>query len=327
MGINPSYKIFANQQDITSNIQNRLVKLSISDSAGIESDTLNIIVDDSDDRVEIPATGVRLEVLMGYGEELLNMGSFVVDDLSFSSTPQRYTIRASAAPVEGSNTNAMQSQKSRSFENTTLEEVVKTVAAENNLEAFVSQSLKNTLYQNLEQTAESDLNMVTRLANDLNAIAKPAGGKLLFVKQGEGKSSSGEKLATISIVENEVSSYNWRESKSTKAGTVKASYHNLETGETEEVQAGEGEPIFSIKYQYPSKEEAERAARNRLEQNTQNKSTLNIQMAGNASLSAELKLNLTGFRKTINGEWTVKTVQHDFDKSSGYVCNITATRG
>ena len=42
----PDFRIFANQQDVTQLIAERLLSLQIQDEAGIKSDTLTLTLDD-----------------------------------------------------------------------------------------------------------------------------------------------------------------------------------------------------------------------------------------------------------------------------------------
>ena len=57
----------------------------------------------------------------------------------------------------------------------------------------------------------------------------------------------------------------------------------------------------------------------------QNNSKLSITMAGNMKLSAERKIELTGFREGVNGLWVCQRVSHELS-ASGFVTQVQAER-
>ena len=95
----PDFRIVADCHDITSIIRSRLVSLSLTDEAGLQSDTLELVLADHDPsrRIVLPPTGAELEVWLGYAGALCRMGLFVVDELELSGPPGRLVIKAKAA--------------------------------------------------------------------------------------------------------------------------------------------------------------------------------------------------------------------------------------
>jgi phage protein D len=72
------------------------------------------------------------------------------------------------------------SQKTRSWDNLRLADIVKTVATDNGLIPRVADALKDIHISHIDQVAESDANLLARLARDYNAVSKPSGGYWLF---------------------------------------------------------------------------------------------------------------------------------------------------
>jgi len=61
-------------------VRDRLLSLRIEDSVGVESDALEVVLDDRGRVIELPPTGARLDVELGWVEQgLAPMGQFVVD--------------------------------------------------------------------------------------------------------------------------------------------------------------------------------------------------------------------------------------------------------
>ncbi len=316
----PAYNILADHQDITSAIRDRLLSLTLTDKAGMKSDTVELRLDDRDGHVALPRKGAELNVSLGYEQALVKMGLYVVDELELSSPPATMVIRAKAANMRAS----LKAHKTRAFDKTTLGTVVKTLAAEHGLEARVGDALADMSLSHLDQTEESDLHLLTRLARQYDAVAKPAGGYLLFVPRGEAKSASGKTLPDIALGPHQVSDYRVTLADRDKYGAVIAKWHNTTSGEHTEIKTGEGKPIYTLRHTYPDAETASAAARARLDTLNRGQAKISLTVTpGNPYLAAEAKLTLTGFRDGINGHWIATQVDHALS-NNGYATRVQA---
>jgi uncharacterized protein len=328
MGLTPTYRVFANEADITAAIQSRLIRLNYTDASGYESDALEIVLaDGKDEPVRIPSTGAELMLFLGYDGRAEYMGDFVCDELELSGFPSEMTIRARSAVFDTSKNgkNELQSQKTREWKkDTTIGAMVKKIAGEHSLEGAVSRSLENIKLPHIVQTDESDLNFLIRVGRKYDAIVKPAGGKLVFAKKGEGTSVTGEELPPVTLTPNMVSRYRMVTSTREDAGMVVAYWHAVKNAKRHEVKVGSGEPVTRLKMNYPTSEMALAAARAELDRRKRHKTTISIQLPGRPDIMAEGKLYLAGFRDGIEVEWVITRVQHTIDASGGYVCQVEA---
>ncbi|MHC5177420.1 hypothetical protein [Serratia rhizosphaerae] len=113
---------------------------------------------------------------LGFGGELVNKGTFVVDARSSgqASGGQRIveiTARAFSKTNERGHS-TLQSQKTRSFSGITLGDFMLTVASEHGLTARVDSRLVNVPVEHIDQLDESDMNLVTRIAGECGAVSK-----------------------------------------------------------------------------------------------------------------------------------------------------------
>ena len=100
-----------------------------------------------------------------------------------------------------------------------------------------------------------------------------------------------------------------------KYKSVNASWHDNATDKKEEVTAGEGSPIFSIRHTHTTKEEAENAAKAKLDEMARGTDTLSLTMAGDPVIAAEGRALLLGFRIGVDGVWSIKSVKHTLSNS------------
>lgn len=330
MGLKPVYRIIANSADVTLNIASRLVSLRLTDEAGFQSDSLELIL--ADDQPEAPITmpeaGAELEVFLGYDVAATRMGLYVADEVEISGWPGEMSIRARAAQYQASTGGKtdLQTQKSRSWPtNTKLGDLVAKVAKEHGMSPAVAKSLASIVLPHIDQTEESDISFLVRLAKRYDAIAKPSGGKLVMAKRGESKTVSGEDLPTIALVPTDLTS--WRMVKASRegTGTVIAYWHTKQTAKKIEVKVGSGEPTKRLRHWYKTAEAAKQGAQAELNKAKRGQETLSLSLPGNPNIAAECRLVLSGFRPEVNGEWLIKRAQHDVD-SGGYRTSVEAER-
>ncbi|MEM1077469.1 MAG: contractile injection system protein, VgrG/Pvc8 family [Pseudomonadota bacterium] len=304
----PAFLITADGLDVTAKLQSRLISLSLSDEEGIKADRLVIEVDDRDGRVALPPHQVELVVSLGYLEQgLTQMGTFLVDETSGSGPPQTMTIGATAADMSGS----IRSPKTRAWEDQTLSDITETIASEAGLRAQVGESLADTLYPFVAQQAESDMNLLTRLAVDLDATAKAADGVLVVMKRGEGRAADGTELTPQPIAKADMTQWRWELGDRKRYTRAIAEWAELGAGAINKVELGEGDPVYRVRHVLDNEAAAERAARAALDGAGRGTGSIEIDCAQfQPALFAGGLIELVDLRPELNGIWSIKSVQH-----------------
>ena len=310
-----NYRVLADKVDITSAIQDRLLSLRITDESGLTSDSLDIKLDDRDMAIEWPTHGAELTVFLStYLSGFLSMGMYVVDEVEHSGPPQTMTIRAKACDMRAS----FKAPKTRSWESVTIASLVQTIAAEHGLTAKVSDAFVSILIPHLDQTNESDLHLLARLAKEHDAIAKPVRDYLVFAPKGTAKSFTGKGMQAVKISASDIHQHRVAQTERAKFGSVVAFWHDVEKGDKQTVTVGADEPEYSLRHTYSTEAEAISAAKAKLMQLSRGTASLSLTMIGNPFIQAEGKLLLTGLRSPINGEWVINRSEHQID-SGGFV--------
>ena len=333
LNVRPSYRVEANEQDITDMIADRLVSMNIIDATGLKSDSVDITLANHDplNPLKLPPVGAELRVAIGYDGVVVDKGLFVVDELNLAGPPDRLTIVARATPQsvsesgEGSTRETLQTQKTRPWESgTTLGGMVSLIAEEHGLEAAVAASLGAIVLPHIDQVSESDINLLTRVARDYDAIAKPAGGKLLLARRGESiTAGGGQALPVIELAPAEVTQWTVTLAQRVIVGSVEATWWNQTLAREETVTLGEGKPLRKLQNQYPDEATARKAAETELKQRARGGNTLQLTMPGRPEIVAEGRLTTGGFPDGANQEWLVTEVSHRITPR-GYTSGIQA---
>ena len=319
----PVYDIRAEGHNITTALRGRLLSLRVTDETGYQSDAVEIELDDRGEAIHLPRKGATLEVELGYEETgKAKMGSsYTVDEVELSGPPDTLTIRAKAADMLSS----LKQHKTRSWDDVTISELVDSIAADHGLEPRVGDSIRAiTDRRHIDQTEESDRNLLKRLSEDYDAVSKQAGPLLLFVKRGQGKSATGQQVTPVTLSREQTGGHRVTLADSGKFQTVRAHWYDMETGERTEVQAGDDEPVYTLRENYIDEATARQAARSKLDMLNRGTATLRLTLKpGNPAIRAETPLTLTGFREGVNGRWIATRVTHEIS-SSGYSTQVEA---
>lgn len=253
----PAFRIVVDGADRTGVLADRLVSLTITDEDGTKADRVEIELDNRDGRVAFPRIEARMQVWLGWrGLPLALMGVYAVDGVSGRGPLRSLQVTATAADLKGE----IRAPRTRAWTDRTLAQIVATIAGEAGLKPVVSDSLRALRWPWLAQTAESNLHFLTRIAAELDATCKPAGGALLIQRRGEGKTAAGDALVPPSLSPRRLSDWSWSYQGRTVYRAAEAEWTDLATGVTHKVKAGDGTPLKKIRHPFATEAEATRAA-------------------------------------------------------------------
>lgn len=318
----PLYSITVDGKEISSTGDPRLIQLVVTDEVGFKSDTLSIDFDDSDQALAWPKRGVKIAVKVGLGF-LVDMGVFTVDGTMPSGPPDILRINAKAASyVTGK---CMQNRHSGSYENISLLDLAKTIAGKYGLEVMAADGAGKEMLDHVDQTNESDLGFLNRIAQSAGYIVKPCMGKVLLDERFSGKTITGKALEPVEIHKSMVS--NWAASISDKDayGAIVAEYRDTKAGGIKEFVMGEGEPELRLPHVYANKENAKKGAATKLKNIQQSQGLMiEIGMPTDGTLFSGLPIVLRGFRDGVNGDYFIQRIVHTLGK--GITCVFSAVK-
>lgn len=322
----PDYVISADGLSLTQPLARYGTAITVVDEAGAHSDSASITLASHEGALALPRMGAELRIALGYRETgLMPMGIYLVDNVTVQSSPHTMTVNGHAANLNS----AFKSQRTRSWEAQPLGNLIQAIAEENGYQAKVSQALKNRPLPHLDQTSESDLHFLTRLASVYGAMAKPTNGYLIFALESAAQSISGLQLPTVSITPPQTKDWRITLSQRAQQGCVTAEHHDIEQGSTFEVQAGDQAPSHQLRQSFADAPSASHAAHSVLSKLAQSTATLTMTLIGNEKLRAETPIELTGFPLAGNlpTRWIIHRVEHQLSVSQGFITRITAQTG
>lgn len=301
------FKILANDNDITAKIRDRLIRLSVHDASGLESDTLTLTLDNRDGAIAFPATGAALQVWIGYkGAPLDFKGVYEVDELEEPLESDELTIHGKAARMKGS----LKAPADASFDDITLGDLVSQIAQAHGYEAAITDSLAAVTYAHIDQKGESDLNLISRLARDVNALAKPVNDKLVVLPKSQAQSVTGKPLPAITLSDRHNSTGRIAIHERTDYKAVTAYWFDEANQRRVAVTKGEGKPVYVMRENFQDEDKASNAAAGKLESLRRGKSSLELTRPLTPAIMPEGVIILKNHKPSANGSWTVEEVDH-----------------
>lgn len=323
--VKPRFELISNNKDITENIAHNFCSLRVTEQIGGYSDSLSLTLTDADNNLKIPDNGTELKLSIGFDNTLTKIGLFIVDEVSLQSPPNQMTITARSTPFfQSKQYRAMQTQKTRHFENITLSALAQTIAHEYNLKPSIAERFSSISYTHINQQDESDINLLRRITGDLHARLKITDGLLALVDLNAKASNRGDTIPSLALTPSQLSKWDVTLEGRTQYKSVVAAYRDLQANETIEVKAGSDEPTRRLPHLYESRASALRAANARLIADTTGRGNFKASMLGNPNLKASMGVELTGFRDSVDAKWQIISVEHLLN-NQGFITQFSAT--
>ena len=357
--LTPDYMLMLDSRDITGNISDRLMSMTLTDNRGFEADQLDIELNDADGQVGLPVRGAVLTVYIGWKRFCHGMQSgSPLMRVEHRGAPDGHHPRP-GADFRGT----LNSRREGSWHDTTLGAIVEAIASRNRLEASVAPSLAGIKIPHIDQSQESDAKFLTRLAERNGGEVSVKMGKLLFLKAGQGVTASGKKIPQITITRSDGDRHHfaiadrgaytgvtakWLHTKDPKPQKQKVKLKRkkkekhlraLEHPKAKPVRqkkapkvpearegeymAGEADNVFALTTVYATKAQAMRAAQAKWDKLQRGVAEFSISLAtGRADIYTETPVKVSGFKRVIDEQdWTITKVTH-FLNNSGFTTSL-----
>lgn len=308
-------------KDITADLLPIVLSLSYTDKASGESSDLDIEIINQDRlwmRDWIPAKGDKLQCKFRYEgvTEVLDCGGFEVDDFEYSGPPDRLRLSAVATSITGT----LREKRTKSYEKTTLQRVAADVAARNGLR--LTGTIKAVSVNRITQNEQSDLEFITKLAEEYGHLTKVENGQLIFFTQDDL-----EKQPAIATLTNaEIRRYRITSQAQGTYRAAEISYQNpkqkkLITHREEDKSIKKGDTL-KIKGRAESKQQAIEKCRSALAKANGGETKMEVTIEGDSRMVGGANVEIQDYGK-FDDKYQVEEVRHRLSKQSGWTTELT----
>lgn len=334
----PDFSLKAEGQDITAAIRRGLAEIRYTDNGAATKRSDELMITLMSETLTLPSKGAQLQLGLGFNGSLVNKGTFTVCQVRSSGPPRRITIYATAAPMNAARHGAdVTAIKSRSFDNITIGDLVRTVAEDNGLTARVSAPLAGIMLPWVVQSAESDAALLSRLASEYGATSKPTNGYWLFLAYGAGQSAGGKDVPVMTITPDMVSDWSYQEGERTGAtgnrkgdksgrGKIGVNYFSASDGRTvehaTEVYGTDRLNPFTL----PDRDSARYCGEAKARRVSKSGRRMSLRMPCRSALlsaGAETRFITQGFGVREDHNWQAESVEFSLSASGGFSLSLS----
>lgn len=330
LGFTPAVEIYGANAAL---LNERLLSWTHIDAAGIESDQLTLTI--SLEGLEgMPSLGGKIGLRVGYLESgLVDKGEFVVTRRTPTLFPLRLTLVATAAPFSASDQTGFKQRRSVSHGPTTLGALFRELTSRHGFSPRVAPELSLMKIEHIDQSNETDMGFLTRLARRYDAVAKPVNELYVLARRGQAKSLSGKVLPEVklSVTTNNrpgdqaFTSAILDETARAKYQGCKTTWWDAAAGKLRNEESGIA-PFKTLRQRFQSADDARAAAEGETRRMMREALKVAIECPGNPALSAEgIVLLDPSWPDFMRGRWSIDKVTASGSREKSYRCKIDAT--
>lgn len=330
VGFTPMVEVYGASAGV---INQRLVDWEITDAAGIESDQLKLTVN-TEGLEGLPSLGGKVGIRIGYKETgLVDKGEFIISRRTPQLFPSMLLLVATAAPFTAGDEAGFKARRTASHGPTTLGALFRELTGKYGFSPRVSPELALLKIEHVDQSNETDMAFLTRLARQYDAVTKPVNELYVLARRGQVKSLSGQVLPDVTL---SVTTDNRPGSRSFISASIdddarvkfkgcKTTWWDGGTGKECVVEAGV-EPFKKVRQRYQGEAEAKAAAEGESRKLEREATKLRIDCPGNPALSAEgLVLLDASWPAFMQGRWSADKVVHSGSRQQSFRTRVEAS--
>ncbi|MGY2277478.1 phage late control D family protein [Pseudomonas monsensis] len=330
LGFTPVVKIYGANEDL---LNQRLISWEHVDAAGFESDQLTLTID-LEGLEGLPDLGGKIGLEVGYLESgMVDKGQFKVTRLTPTLFPFRLTLVATAAPFSKDDETGFKQRRTASHGPTTLGALFHELVSPHGFSPRVAPEVAMIRIEHVDQSNETDMSFLTRLAKKYNAVTKPYDDMYVLAHPGQTKSISGQKLAdvTLSVTHNNrpgdhaFISATLEESAREQTKGCKTCFWDGAAGVLRWVETGLA-PFKTLRQKQPSEADAIAVGEGEVRKMLRQKYKVKITCPGDPRLAAEgLVLLDDTWPDFMRGRWSIDKVTASGNRENSYRCVIDAS--
>lgn len=310
--------VYYDNTDVTEYIEPYLLSLEYTDVLSGSADSLTLALEATEAKwfdTWLPKKGTTLSVSLTSGGETQDLGSFEVDELSYSAYPQTLKIKAVSVPYASTLRGV---EVSKSWEDTTLKTIANDIAEA--AELTLAYSPSDIDIDRAEQTEQSDLAFLANLCTEYGLALKICKGQLVIFDEADYETADPVAVVVKPFTEytadgdtrylTDILSLGITSKVRDIYGSCHVRYQDIKTKTVIEAtyNVGDGRTL-EVNEQVSSYAAALSLAKKRLREKNKDEVTVSVTLVGWVQLMAGVVLTLSGFGE-FDGDYLVTEATH-----------------
>jgi len=322
------YLIAIDGKPVTSAFAPLLISMTIRDSEGGKSDSLDIELDDEGGQIILPRTGASIYAEIGWkGGGCVTFEGKTDEPHSRGARGEGMTlsINAKSADPKGKG----KEPQSRHKDKAKFGEVAKEWGQKAGYSVKVDSSLGSVERDYWELANESFHAWGARIARELGATFKVSGSNAVFVPRGGSNAASGAALAAVKATRpGNIISWDLTPNFDRMAyESFKVRWYDPKKARwmTEKVSAGDGDAKAALTHRFKAadKDHAKQLGKSNKDEADRKKGGGTVRIIGDPAARAQAPCDVSGIRAGIDGAYRITDASHTVSRGGGYDTELT----
>lgn len=300
-------ELYYSGTNVSEQVKRYLESISYTDVASGSSDTLSVVLDNTDKRWMgdwMPVKGDRMKAGI-YGRHWetegdtakLNCGEFEIDSLSFGGSPNRCTIGAVSIP-QSEEFNCR--KRTKTWEGITIQRIAEEISGNAGVDLYYE---ADTIYiESIEQNSQEDCKFLYSLCQDYGLAMKVYAWKIVIFDEERYE----KRPVAVSFEEEEVApGWSYRTEVAGTYTGASVGFTDPENDEDYLIRIGGGSRILELNITADNLADAERKGIAKLNDANKKMTTMSITVKFNPRVTAGSCIQLNGFAR-LSGKYYVE---------------------
>lgn len=312
-----------NGKNISARLEEYLAAFSYQDEASGSGDDISLVINDRDrkwigpwfpEKGDILGAEILLENWTGENDiKKISCGAFTIDEVGFSGFPVKLTLKAIAIPAA---TSFRERERSKTWENTTLENIARTIAERYGIGLYYETA--GTTILRIEQSDQDDCSFLNEIVTRYGFSLKIYKNKIVIFD--EAVYEKRKSVATLTP-ENVEPNWNWKTRLEKTYTGARYEYTDRDAGLLYTVDIGSGDRILKVTDSSMSLAEARAITLARINDSNKNDTSMSLILTlANPKIVATSCVDISGFGN-LDGKYYVQKVS--WEVSSGVKQHLT----
>jgi uncharacterized protein len=324
-----AYRITIDGVNVTDKFDPHLISLTLTDTDGGRTDTLEIVIDDSMGLIMLPRAGALLQAAIWWSDPPPWGDSKAVQFIGVTDEPESsgsrnggmtLQITAHSADLLGEGKN----KKEKFKDDAEFGDVAEEWGKDAGYKVKVDQQLKSIKRDHWPLANESFLSWGRRISEEIGATFKTAYPNAVFVPRNSGSSAGGQQLEPLLVTRGQ-NLISWRltpiqDRSIYKRANVRWYDRTAAKWMKEQVQIGgqQGTVDITETFKAADKDRAKNRATANSDESKRGKGGGEIIIDGDSRARSQVDCTLTMIRAGIDGLWRVTTARHTYTRGGGW---------
>lgn len=303
--------------NITETVSASLKSFVLNDNVAYTADDVSMELEDRElkwlkswwpERSDCFTIKMKTENWMKAGSQTLELGTFLLDEPSYSGPPHQITLSGVSIPADS---NFSETARDKAWEKSDIKAIAQEIAGRYNMKLLFDSQV-NPIIERLDQNKVSDMQFLNTLCQKYGLALKVTSKAIIIFDFASYEAK--QPVLTIDRAGGMVESFSIQTATGYTACKVSSSSSDNKTISAvfqDPAKRGQKEKLLEVSEDVRNRTEAEYVAKARLREENKKEAQISLTMVGNLNIAAGMTVGLSNFGK-FDGTYLIEKARYQF---------------